>query len=112
MHWNLQNQGIISFPVFLQQFEELLVKSICEKAKQISEEVKEDKTLFNEDVIAEILFQRFAPEYLEIFAKDTLYSLINDEDYIYVSDEQKPELIEIWNEFLSKGLKSAEDEDD
>ncbi len=47
-------------------------------------------------IIRDVLFHRFSDRYLEIFAKDSLYCLINDEDYFILKDEYKPELIEIF----------------
>ena len=46
--------------------------------------------------------ERYAHEYLEIFIKDVLYCLINDEEVFYLPDEFKAPIIEIWNKFLEK----------
>ncbi len=52
------------------------------------------------NIIRDVLYHKFAEEFVEIFAKDVIRSWLDDTEEIVVSEQQKQKLEVIWNELM------------
>ena len=88
MHWDLSVHKTINFDTFLHHFKILLINSIISSSS------------LNLQVIKDIFFHSYADEYVEIFAKDSIRSWLDDTDELLLDEEAKSQLEVIWNELM------------
>lgn len=94
MHWDLKEEIIINFEVFIRKLEDLLIKSIMQS------------NLLNEEIIENTINYKFADEYIEIFMKDVIKGWIEDFEELSINLQDREDLELIWNEFIKNVIIS------
>ncbi|EAR94147.2 hypothetical protein TTHERM_00522140 (macronuclear) [Tetrahymena thermophila SB210] len=110
--FNCSSFGILNYDTFINNFENTLINSIHQQFSKVASNPKlyfqQNESQFNAiNIIKEILYEQYAKEFLNLYARDMIGALINDEEiFIKISDHVKIGLSDL---FQTKMVEESAD---
>ncbi|KAL4493144.1 hypothetical protein ABPG72_003229 [Tetrahymena utriculariae] len=101
--FNCSSFGILNYDTFINNFENALINSIHQQFSKVASNpelyFQQDEPQFDAiSIIKEILYEQYAKEFLNLYARDMIPALINDEEiFIKISDHVKIGLSDIFH---------------
>ncbi|KAL4441651.1 hypothetical protein ABPG74_021583 [Tetrahymena malaccensis] len=101
--FNCSSFGILNYDTFINNFENTLINSIHQQFSKVASNpqlyFQQDEPQFDAiSIIKEILYEQYAKEFINLYARDMIPALINDEEiFIKISDHVKIGLSDIFH---------------